>query len=217
METKSALRLTKILTIVTTLGFLLYLYQLFGGLEPGSWQNQSKLTGIYQAAAARKHAAIMAGSENAAGASLSEPLVSHDDLLNWLKTLFKDNLRFSSNNTQQQLDQMAPYFSENGWVSFLRAVMDSRSLDMVIQTKTEFQIIAIGDLKILKRENKNGVYTWVVSAPTKVTFSREHIADLVGMTRIQIVRVPQNQNKLGVGVDQFLIDTSGRTDILQDP
>ncbi len=141
---------------------------------------------------------------------LNEHYISDGALVAWVADTSKRVLSLSFSDFRQRLQDVAYNFTPQGWETFMKALKDARILELIEERKivTEMSIDAAPE--IIKRGEVNGVYIWVLQMPVSLVFKGEQAPQAVkGNLRVQVSRVSTLQHPKGVGIDQFLIDSSG--------
>ncbi|MBP7252925.1 MAG: DotI/IcmL/TraM family protein [Alphaproteobacteria bacterium] len=141
---------------------------------------------------------------------LNEPFITDGALVAWVAETSKRVLTLSFSDFRQRLQDVAYNFTPQGWETFSKALKDARILELIEERKMVTEMTIEAAPEIIKRGEINGVYAWVLQMPVSLTFKGEQAPQAIkGNLRVQISRVSTLQHPKGVGIDQFLIDSSG--------
>jgi intracellular multiplication protein IcmL len=141
---------------------------------------------------------------------LNEPYITDGSLVAWAADTSKRVMGLSFNDFRQRLQDVAFNFTPNGWETFSKALKDARILELIEERKMTSELTIQAAPEIIKRGELNGVYSWILQIPVVLSFKGEQAPQpLSGMLRLQISRVSTLQHPKGVGIDSFLLDSSG--------
>jgi len=141
---------------------------------------------------------------------LNEPYITDGSLVAWVADTSKRVLTLSFSDFRQRLQDVAFNFTPQGWETFSKALKDARILELIEERRMVTEMTIGAAPEILKKGELNGVYTWVLQMPVTLTFKGEQAPQAItGNLRVQISRVSTLQHPKGVGIDQFILDSSG--------
>lgn len=136
----------------------------------------------------------------------TEPNLQSETLLKWASKAASTAFTFNFVNHNTQLNTMKPYFTEDGWRDFSRAI--SGTVDRAVANQLFVYGVVTG-APIVKNQGElpGKGYSWRIQIPFLVTFStlsgsQKSYNYYVVMT---LVSVPTHINPQGVGIDQFLM------------
>lgn len=137
--------------------------------------------------------------------SLSEPVVTSDFILKWSSLLARQVYNLNFNEWEQQLQQVQPSFTENGWQAMNRALQSSGLISAIEQNKLVTSAVVVGAPVILTREILQGRFTWTVQFPLLITYTsaNESRKQTVVIT-MRISRVPVLDVSQGIQCDGFV-------------
>lgn len=144
--------------------------------------------------------------------ALSTPVVTTEFIQQWAQTVARKAYTLNFLSYQQQLQDVRPYFSADGWSAFQAALAKVGLIDKIQQEKLYLSAVANGPVVVLNRYLSHGAYSWDVQLPMLVLYSSSSMQVkqqiYVGMT---IKRVPELGTPQGIAVTQFVM--GGSTDV----
>ncbi len=140
---------------------------------------------------------------------LNQPYITDGTLVAWVADTSKRVLSLSFHDYRQRLQDVAFNFTPKGWESFTKALKDARILELIEDRRMVSELTIEAAPEIIKKGELNGTYYWVMQMPVTLAFKGENSPQSIrGMLRLTVSRVSTLQHPKGVGVEQFLIDSS---------
>ncbi|MGB4101407.1 MAG: DotI/IcmL/TraM family protein [Alphaproteobacteria bacterium] len=140
---------------------------------------------------------------------LNQPYVTDGTLVAWVADTSKRVLSLSFHDYRQRLQDVAFNFTPKGWESFTKALKDARILELIEDRKMVSELTIEAAPEIIKKGELNGTYYWVMQMPVILMFKGENSPQNIrGMLHLTVSRVSTLQHPKGVGIEQFLIDSS---------
>jgi len=137
--------------------------------------------------------------------ALNRPMPSNDQVINWVATAVTKAHTLSFASYQQQLDEMKFNFTPEGWRGFEDALRRAGFLDSLIKSKYITSASPTGAPIIAAEGLVGEVYAWRLQVPLVVSFqsasSRESRSLMIEVT---VVRRPETENPVGLGIAQFV-------------
>lgn len=136
--------------------------------------------------------------------SLSEPVVSKPELLQWATMAATAVNTYDFVNYRQQLQAASQYFTPDGWKDFEAAMQSSRNLQTVVDKKLTTSAVATGAPTILEEGMLNGRYAWKVQLPILVNYEssstsiRQPLLVTMIVTRVSTLDTPK-----GIAIAQY--------------
>lgn len=136
--------------------------------------------------------------------SLPSPNMGRDAVMNWAAQAVSQIMTFGFNDIDEKFAISRLNFTEDGWNSFSKAVINSRLIEAM--TKSQ-QILATVpyDTPVLKKEGMvEGSYTWEVDVPVLVTFRAGGVKSMrKKVVNVVIKQVPTRESPSGMGINQW--------------
>jgi len=132
---------------------------------------------------------------------LDQPIWLSKEIMIWAKGAIIEIYSYNYENYKQVLDNIRPYFTKDGYESYMQALQASGNLTIIEQNKMIVTAQLSGDPKMNEPSQQSSVYTWVVQVPLLVTYQ-----DVTGVVKqeiiahIEVVRVNDEDNPKGVGI-----------------
>ena len=110
-------------------------------------------------------------------------------------------------NYQRELNQAGEFFTQAGFASFEEALRDTGGLEQVIQEKNSTFGFLVGKPVIINQGIVNGTYTWQVEIPlgVEVDNANDTITNRRYSLKMDIIRVPTNENLKGIAVSRYTL------------
>lgn len=138
---------------------------------------------------------------------LNTPVQSKTALLNWVTNSITDTYTLSFANYQKELQDAASYFTTGGWKNFEKAIGASGFLPLILDDKFVTTAVPRGAPVIVAQGDMGGRYAWKVQIPILVTFeSAKRVTSREYMVTALVVRRPQTENPVGLGIAQILAE-----------
>lgn len=137
--------------------------------------------------------------------SLNEPVVSPPELLQWVNQAVVAAYSYSFTNYRKEFQDVAQFFTPDGWTQFQNELKVSRNLETVIAKKFVVTATPTGAPIISDQGILNGSYAWRIKMPVLVTYQnqQEVIQQPLDVT-ILVVRVSNLDTPKGIAIAQFI-------------
>jgi intracellular multiplication protein IcmL len=137
--------------------------------------------------------------------ALNKPMPSTEQVLNWAAQAVTNAYTMSFANYQQQLDDMRHNFTKEGWLGFEEALKQSGFIDNLLGNQFVTSAVAQAAPIVAAQGLVGEVYAWRIQVPIVVTYQSANIRDPKSfMVEIVIVRRPESENPIGLGIAQFM-------------
>jgi intracellular multiplication protein IcmL len=137
--------------------------------------------------------------------ALNKPMPSTEQVLNWATMAVTNAYTMSFANYQQQLDDIRHNFTKDGWLGFEEALKRSGFIDSLLGNQFVTSAVAQGAPVVAAQGLVGDVYAWRIQIPIVVTYQSANIRDPKSfMVEITIVRRPESENPIGLGIAQFM-------------
>jgi intracellular multiplication protein IcmL len=140
-------------------------------------------------------------------------LTSHDEpnylpgtVIRWANKAAVAAYTFDFAHYNEQLAALRPYFTAPGWENYRASV--TGLIDSVAQNQVFISSVAVGAPVIVNQGDflANGGYAWRIQMPFIVTTQSGNATTSKGYTvTLTILKVPTQDNPVGMGIDQFVI------------
>jgi hypothetical protein len=146
---------------------------------------------------------------------LKQPNITNDELLNWVTDALVTLYSYNYLNIQQTLNKSRPFFTDNGYDSFMKALEESKNLDTVKNKKLVVNAIPLASATVVKEGEVEGFYTWQVELPLEVTYQGANNEFTQKMNiHVDVVRQNYNQAQKGIAINAItakLVSSSHET------
>lgn len=141
--------------------------------------------------------------------SLSEPILSPGELLQWAHRASISAYTYNFVNYRDAMQQLQNQFTANGWKYYEDALRTARTLEMVIEKKLVVSAVATGTPVILDQAVISGRYSWKVQIPLLVTYQSPNDQTQQSMVVTMIIsRVPTVDMPKGIAIVSFVSSTA---------
>lgn len=126
----------------------------------------------------------------------------------WAATVIASAYGFDFKRYREQLSSLEGSFTKAGYESYLKALSDTGLLQSVVDNRYLVSaVVQESPVITASGVNSRGRYTWVVEAPTLVTYesATDKQTQLLNM-RVRLTRVYEVENPLGIAIDQFIAE-----------
>ncbi len=136
--------------------------------------------------------------------SLSDPVVSTSELLQWAATAATAANTYNFVNYRKELQAASEYFTPTGWKEYQDALKSSRNLETVTAKKLTVNAVATGAPIVVDQGLVNGRYKWKIQLPILITYesSSTNISQPSLVTML-VTRVPTLETPKGIAIDAF--------------
>jgi intracellular multiplication protein IcmL len=140
--------------------------------------------------------------------SLSEPMLSPSELLQWAHGAAISAYTYNFVNYRDAMQQLQNQFTPDGWKYYEDALRTARTLEMVIAKKLVVSAVATGTPVILDQAIIEGKYSWKVQIPLLVTYQSPNEQTQQPMVVTMIIsRVPTVDMPKGIAIVSFISST----------
>lgn len=138
---------------------------------------------------------------------LDEPNLSQNTLLQWATQAATSSYTFNFVNYRQAFQEARMYFTPEGYGNFMKAIEDSRNLEVVRSKKLVVSAVPTGVPVIVNEGRLNGKYAWQVEIPMLISYqsASERILQNIKLTML-ILRVSTLESPRGLGIAQFIVE-----------
>ncbi len=133
---------------------------------------------------------------------LAQAMLSEPEVLDWSTQSVLEIYNYDYLNYQYTLKKIKPLFTPAGYESYLKALSDSKNLELVKEKKLFVSAVPTGEPFISKEgATEEGVYKWEVQVPVVVTYksTTQLVQQQVNMA-IDVVRVQLSEARSGVAI-----------------
>lgn len=136
---------------------------------------------------------------------MSQPYRKTADVIQYAKENVTRSFTMDFLNWRQQLEDVRPGYTRDGFKSFLEALKASGVLDTVKGKRMNMSISA-GTGVLTKEGTENGVYQWIVELPIEVRLEGQttRLPAQRFLTTVRIERVPTLDSIEGIGIGQLV-------------
>lgn len=136
---------------------------------------------------------------------MSQPYRKTADVIQYAKENVTRSFTMDFLNWRQQLEDVRPGYTRDGFKSFLGALKASGVLDTVKEKRMNMSISA-GTGVLTKEGTENGVYQWIVELPIEVRLEGQttRLPAQRFLTTVRIERVPTLDSIEGIGIGQLV-------------
>lgn len=142
--------------------------------------------------------------------SLSEPVISSNFIIRWaaLTTRLIYNLSFSS--YQQQLSEIRPRFTSEGWQKMMGALKSSGFISEMVDNRLIVSSVVSGPPVIVARLIIRGRFTWRIQLPLLVTYTSASATSQRSIViTLDVQRVPTLNADQGIQITNFISRPAG--------
>ncbi|RSZ55263.1 DotI/IcmL/TraM family protein [Massilia atriviolacea] len=136
---------------------------------------------------------------------MSQPYRKTADVIQYAKDNVTRSFTMDFLNWRQQLEDVRPGYTRDGFKSFLEALKASGVLETVKEKRMNMSISA-GTGVLTKEGTENGVYQWIVELPIEVRLEGQttRLPAQRFLTTVRIERVPTLDSIEGIGIGQLV-------------
>lgn len=138
--------------------------------------------------------------------ALSSPNLTKNAVLSWAATSVTEIMTLGFGDFDQQLTAQRQRFTQEGWLSFLKAIAQQNIRDAFKEQQLILTTVPT-DVPVLLQEGEDPEhdYQWVVELPVIMTYATNNNVTRKsrGVVRLTIVRVPGQENIQGLGIDKW--------------
>ncbi|MFT3742031.1 MAG: type IVB secretion system apparatus protein IcmL/DotI [Gammaproteobacteria bacterium] len=138
--------------------------------------------------------------------SLSQPIVSTSELLQWAATAATAANTYNFVNYRKEMQNASEYFTPTGWQAFQNELKNSRTLETVLSKKLTVSAVATGSPIIIEQGVQAGKYKWKVQLPILVTYESANTKiSQPSVVTMLISRVSTLETVKGIAIDAFIM------------
>lgn len=133
---------------------------------------------------------------------VSQAMLTGPEVLSWGTESVLQIYNYDYLNYQYTLKKIKPLFTPDGYQSYLKALEDSKNLELVKSKKLFVSAVPTGEPFISKEgASEEGVYKWEVQIPMMVTYrsTTQLVQQQVNMA-LDVVRVKLADSRFGVAI-----------------
>lgn len=144
--------------------------------------------------------------------AVNQRYLSDADLLQWVSDVFQKAFLFDFYHYNDQLKDVTPYFTPDGWSVFLNQLNIYANYNKVQAAKLFVNSVPTGAPTIINQGLLSGRYGWWVRIPLNITYSGYNPPMMQSLTlQVLVVRVPTVSNLSGVGIDNVIVERTTAT------
>lgn len=136
---------------------------------------------------------------------IERPFITQQALLDWAADATTQIMTFGFNDYNDKLSASRNKFTEEGWASFANVLSNTSFFKNMVSEKQLITSVP-REVPLLAFEGISaGRFNWVVEVPLLLTVRSGSISRSVNFTaRLIIVRVPTEQNPMGIAIDRWI-------------
>jgi intracellular multiplication protein IcmL len=141
---------------------------------------------------------------------LSLPVKSINDIVAWTTMVAVQLFTIDFFQVDAQLNQMKPYFTNDGWEALQAALKGSGWMASVVGKKLSVTSVLNGAPTILKHGVLNGAYSWVINFPLLVSYegaSESRVERRVFTLTVRRISADFSSGQAGIAIDSFVTTT----------
>lgn len=133
---------------------------------------------------------------------INQSMLAANEVLSWSTESVLEICNYDYLNYQYTLKKIKPLFTSAGYESYIKALEDSKNLDLVKSKKLFVSAVPTSEPFISKEGvSDEGVYKWEVQVPVMVTYksATQLVQQQVNMT-LDVVRVSLPESRAGIAI-----------------
>lgn len=133
---------------------------------------------------------------------VTQPMLSAAEVMNWSTQSVLEIYNYDYLNYQYNMKKIKPLFTPAGYESYLKALEDSKNLDLVKEKKLFVSAVPTGEPFVSKEgASEEGVYKWEVQLPMMVTYkSNTQLVQQQVNVAVDVVRVKLSEARAGIAI-----------------
>src|SRR5581483_4748288 len=136
---------------------------------------------------------------------LDNPILSDAELRTWAVNAITRSLSMDFQNYRQVLEDVRPYFTNDGYQSFLETLQRNRILDAIKENVFVMSCVAQAAPVIEGAGLLNGTYSWKIELPVLVTYQSSNNRESQNMiATVLVTRASEISHPQGVAIRQFV-------------
>lgn len=138
-------------------------------------------------------------------AGIERPYVTQQALLDWAADATTQIMTFGFNDYDKRLTASRFRFTEEGWTSFAQVLSNTAFFKSMVSEKQLITAVP-RDTPVLAFEGISaGRFNWIVEVPLLLTVRSGSVNRSLSFTaRLVIVRVPTEENPMGIAIDRWI-------------
>ena len=138
--------------------------------------------------------------------SLSSPNMEKTTVTKWAVQAAAQIMTFGFNDVEERFSISLPLFTKQGWVSFKKALLNSKLLEDMHKKQLIFTSIPIKTPLLIKEGLVVDKYTWEFDIPLMITYRAAGLNVTIQKDmKLMIEKVPTNSNPAGLGISELYI------------
>ena len=137
--------------------------------------------------------------------ALTDRVFTDDEILEWADEHAYNLMNFNHENYKEQLLNKSRYYTDEGWDSAMKALKQSRTLDMMEALRLSFFTNKMDNISIQANSIAGESYQWIIQVPVEVAYTQgsRTRSDAFSLT-IVIKRSVCEENTDGIGIRQWI-------------
>jgi intracellular multiplication protein IcmL len=137
--------------------------------------------------------------------AFNEPNYLPSTLLRWASKATVAAYTFDFVNYKQQIANVAPYFTDNGWAAYKSSV-ENLSANIVEQKIFVNGVVAGAPIISNQSATAGDGYEWRIQVPFLVTYQSAEATSRQSYTvLLNVVKIPTTVDPTGIGIDRFVM------------
>lgn len=137
---------------------------------------------------------------------IDQAYLSLPDMLQWVSRVVPNTFNIDFLDFDNELKDNTHYFTNNGWTIFLNQLNNYVDKQTLIQNKQFVSGVATGAPFVLNQGILSGRYAWWVQLPIQISYAGGlRMAPKQLTLQLLVVRVPTNDNLMGIAIDNVIV------------
>lgn len=149
----------------------------------------------------------------------NQAMLATNEVLSWSTESVLEICNYDYLNYQYTLKKIKPLFTSAGYESYIKALEDSKNLDLVKSKKLFVSAVPTSEPFISKEGvSDEGVYKWEVQVPVMVTYksATQLVQQQVNMA-LDVVRVSLPESRAGIAIHSITANVTATQTPAPDP
>lgn len=136
---------------------------------------------------------------------LSDPTVTNSYVLQWTANAVQRAFSQDFIHWRRQLQNIAPYFTPQGWKDFVAQMKATNNLKTLVELKMVSNAEVTGAPKVVAHAVVNGHYAWKITMPILVTFTNAtRTIPMSFNVTVIVLRMPEANYPDRIAINNFL-------------
>lgn len=150
---------------------------------------------------------------------INQSMLTANEVMSWSTESVLEIYNYDYLNYQYTLKKIKPLFTSAGYESYIKALEDSKNLDLVKSKKLFVSAVPTSEPFISKEGvSDEGIYRWEVQVPVMVTYksATQLVQQQVNMT-LDVVRVSLPESRAGIAIHSITANVTATQTPAPDP